>query len=333
MDSKRLESLLRVYCEKIVPHYVRAYTADNVRSTRRQNMQHQIALPTYAIGRPDVVAKKLWQRWQRGSDTAMVVQPLGDASSSRFLVQKSPDTLTLMLRDRIRCNLVPHGTTLPAFTHQLSPLDRHYIVDIKAGTCSCPDCRLNKMVCKHMFAIFHHSTTSPSPLPQPWRFEDLPASLVGRPSMIIDADVVPPERLERREGIMLPPWLQQLVGEESSEEASEESTEGPEASEEEEVMEEEPSPSAPRQRSPTSGDMEDKLHKIRGLYHSGDEDQRRELMASLDDIYKQHRPPMDDWSPPPPPFSSPNPPPPCLPHRRCSHHHHPPVPPLTQLCH
>ena len=94
MDRKRLESLLRVYCEKIVPHYVRAYTVDNVRSTQMQNQQYQIALPTYAIGRPDVVAKKLWQRWQRGSDTAMVVQPLGDPSSSRFLVQKWRNTST-----------------------------------------------------------------------------------------------------------------------------------------------------------------------------------------------------------------------------------------------
>ena len=44
-----------------------------------------------------------------------------------------------------------------------------------------------------------------------------------------------------------------------------------------------PSPSAPRQRSPTSGDLEDKLHKIRGLYYSGDEDKRREVLAGLDE--------------------------------------------------
>ena len=53
MDSKRLESLLRVYCEKIVPHYVRVYTADNVSSARRQRMHHQIALCTSAYQLPN----------------------------------------------------------------------------------------------------------------------------------------------------------------------------------------------------------------------------------------------------------------------------------------
>jgi hypothetical protein len=128
-----------------------------------------------------------------------------------------------------------------------------------------------------VFAIFHHSTTDPLPLPQPWRFEDLPDSLVRRPNMIIDTEVAPPERQEPRETALLPPWQQQLGVEEPAEVPS------GEGGEDGEEREEEPSSSTPRQRSPTSGDMEDKLHKIRGLYSAGDEDQRRELLACLDD--------------------------------------------------
>ena len=61
--------------------------------------------------------------------------------------------------------------------------DLYYVINIKRGTCSCPDCSRYHMVCKHLFAVFRQ-------FPQ-WSFSDLPTSFTGAAHMILDAHVTP----------------------------------------------------------------------------------------------------------------------------------------------
>ena len=61
--------------------------------------------------------------------------------------------------------------------------DLYYIINIKNGSCSCPDRCRRHMVCKHLFAVFRHH-------PQ-WSFSDLPTSFTGAATMILDAHVTP----------------------------------------------------------------------------------------------------------------------------------------------
>jgi hypothetical protein len=59
--------------------------------------------------------------------------------------------------------------------------DLYYVINIKEGTCSCPDCCRYHMVCKHLFAVFRQ-------FPQ-WSFSDLPTSFTGTAHMILDTHV------------------------------------------------------------------------------------------------------------------------------------------------
>ncbi len=61
--------------------------------------------------------------------------------------------------------------------------DLYYIINVKNGTCSCPDRSRNHMVCKHLFAVFRQ-------FPQ-WSFSSLPSSFTGAGIMILDAHVTP----------------------------------------------------------------------------------------------------------------------------------------------
>ena len=294
-----------MYVQRIVPHYVVSYKQDNLKSARMQHMQYQTPLPSWAVNRPDVIARKMWLRQQRGEDSTMVITPVGGSESSRFLVQKSDETLTIMLKDQMHLGHVPLSTTLAAFKDQLRisrVLELCYDVNIKAGTCSCPDCRQNLMVCKHMFGIIHHSQKANSPLPHPWSFEDLPVSLTQHAGVIIDPDVA---TTVQRQQAVLPGWM---MGEEDGNDEQDVI----ESATEEEEEEEEPSASPP-QRRPKNGDLDDAIAKIRTLYHDGGggDDQKRGILADLADIHKRRRLP-DEWTPSPPPEVPPPPPRPAI---------------------
>lgn len=79
------------------------------------------------------------------------------------------------------------------FLHLNDPKAEWYVVHLSRGFCTCPDQILNASVCKHMFACFAHCQDQPSNSsvgPKVWRFEDLPASLINAPHLIMDADIV-----------------------------------------------------------------------------------------------------------------------------------------------
>ncbi|MEW5314427.1 MAG: hypothetical protein WDW38_005928 [Sanguina aurantia] len=70
--------------------------------------------------------------------------------------------------------------SLADFVAELTDLERCYLVDITAGTCTCPDLRANRLVCKHIFFIFRMYEAE-------WEYSDLPASLTRTPRTLIDA--------------------------------------------------------------------------------------------------------------------------------------------------
>jgi hypothetical protein len=61
--------------------------------------------------------------------------------------------------------------------------DLYYVINVKNGTCSCPDRNRNHMVCKHLFAVFRQF--------KQWSFSSLPSSFTGAAIMILDAHVTP----------------------------------------------------------------------------------------------------------------------------------------------
>jgi len=188
-------------------------------------------------------------RQQRGEDSTMVITPVGGSESSCFLVQKSDETLTIMLKDRMHLGHIPLSTTLAAFKDQLRisrVLELCYDVNIKAGTCSCPDCRQN-----------------------PWSFEDLPVSLTQHAGVIIDPDVA---TTVQRQQAVLPGWM---MGEEDGNDEQDVI----ESATEEEEEEEEPSASPP-QRRPKNGDLDDAIAKIRTLQRVQHEEGSRTSQGS-----------------------------------------------------
>jgi hypothetical protein len=64
--------------------------------------------------------------------------------------------------------------------------DLFYQVDMKGGTCSCPDQRHNQLVCKHIWCILLNKDK----LLHTLEFEDLPERLRNAPHMVIDIRVV-----------------------------------------------------------------------------------------------------------------------------------------------
>lgn len=71
----------------------------------------------------------------------MVITPIGDTDSARFLVQKSDETLTVMLKDRLHLGLV----SLSSLTQLDTACRRHYRPrccphgpEWAAGTCHPP---------------------------------------------------------------------------------------------------------------------------------------------------------------------------------------------------
>ena len=126
-DKKRLESLLRTLCERILPSYLLAYVNDNLRSAIVHRKRHQIPLPSFAAGRPGNVVNQLIERQQRGM-ASVAITPLGDPSSSCFLVEKSNDTLGTMLKEGQRAGKISRDISLKSYKERLGQAERCYQV-------------------------------------------------------------------------------------------------------------------------------------------------------------------------------------------------------------
>jgi hypothetical protein len=101
-----------------------------------------------------------------------------------YLVAKSDDTLKQMHHDSMLVDDGGPNRVSISFEEYVGTLDRThscYLVNIPQGACSCPDNKLLRMPCKHMFMIFKHTR---------YAFSDLPESLVSSPSMTVDTSVV-----------------------------------------------------------------------------------------------------------------------------------------------
>ena len=139
-------------------------------------------------GRPMNVVAALQLRMAR-ADVMSCNWSAVDAEAGIYVVGKSDDTLKQMYYDNNASMNASMETNRPAATtctfaeyKQALPIEQsHYHVNVLGGTCSCPDNRLLRMPCKHMFMIFKHTTTT---------FSDLPQHLVSSPSMVIDPQVV-----------------------------------------------------------------------------------------------------------------------------------------------
>ena len=121
-------------------------------SVKWLGLARQEPLPAWAFGRPRPVVTTLLDRLAKGS-------------SGTFLITVADLNM---------------GAFLANFKGCLNESSLNYNVDIKAGTCSCPDQTQKRMVCKHIFAVLHHHSSHVS-------FQDLPFSLVGAPSLNLTA--------------------------------------------------------------------------------------------------------------------------------------------------
>ncbi len=146
-------------------------------------MTREQELPKWAEGRPAQVVAALLLRRQRALDMRPGYCALGEPNSGHYCVRKSDDTLDIMRRTAILTHTVEPGTSLEVYKATLN-VEEFYIVDIKNGTCSCPDCALNGMICKHIFTIIEDTNNS-------WAFDHLPKSLTAQPHLVIDYQCCP----------------------------------------------------------------------------------------------------------------------------------------------
>jgi hypothetical protein len=150
---------------------------------RQDQLSHQQPREAYCRGRPQNVVSALRLRSARADVmTCSLTEISGHVGC--YLVSKSDDTLKQMHHDSILVDDGGIDRASLSFEEYKSSLDRThscYFVNIADGVCSCPDNRLLRMPCKHMFMIFKHTE---------YTFSDLPESLVSSPSMIVDASVV-----------------------------------------------------------------------------------------------------------------------------------------------
>ena len=147
---------------------------------RQDQLSHRQAREAYCRGRPRNVVSALRLRSSRADVMACSLSEISGHAGC-YLVAKSEDTLKLMYYDDVIDAGGNAQATFEEYKSTLNYAQRCYCVNIPAGACSCPDNKLLRMPCKHMFMIFKYTQ---------YTFSDLPASLVSSPPMIIDADVV-----------------------------------------------------------------------------------------------------------------------------------------------
>ena len=250
-------------------------------------MVHEVDLPEWARGRPAVVVERLRLRQQRGSSMGTSIIPLGSTSPSEYLVLKSDPTLTVLLKEAQQAKAVPPGMSLDQFKQHLEQQqklgDLFYRVNIKSGTCTCPDCRLNRFVCKHMFAIFHYSAAMK--WAQQWSFSDLPPSLTQAPHMVIDGSMVQAAAEPVTEADA---WLERVV-----------TGEGDDVGGSGDEEDSDPLPQSCTHSNTTKRQWEDTLHLLKSLWHASP-GVREQLLAGMlqlhDRLSKVEQP--DGWDGP-----------------------------------
>lgn len=105
------------------------------------------------LDRPVNVVKELVRRYKDGSTMACVLEPV-NGQVGQYKVEKSHDTLERMYKDALLDgDIVAAECSFQEYLASLSDDSRHYIVDILAGTCSCPYMHLRQVPCKHMFMV------------------------------------------------------------------------------------------------------------------------------------------------------------------------------------
>jgi SWIM zinc finger len=147
---------------------------------RQDQLSHRRAREAFCKGRPKNVVAALQLRSSRADVMGCALTELPERPGS-FLVFKSDDTLRQMHHDD-SLDAVQADISFEQYKSNLPASQSCYHVNINAGQCSCPDNRLLRMPCKHMFMVFKHSTA--------YSFANLPQSLLQSQYMVIDADVV-----------------------------------------------------------------------------------------------------------------------------------------------
>lgn len=151
---------------------------------RHLKKDRMVPYPPYTEGRPSTVVLSLMERAEKARVEGGDLVPLEPLESSRFHVEKSAGTITKMWEadTRDKHSRVTRGMDVAAYRARVPQSELCYTVDIKMGTCSCPDNTLNHTVCKHMFLVLHSETNE-------WTWQHLPDSLTRHPRMILDASV------------------------------------------------------------------------------------------------------------------------------------------------
>jgi hypothetical protein len=184
--DNRMDSLLRVYCDKIAVGYDREYLHQNIKSLRFGALTRLVPLDNWCSGRPDNVVKELMQRRDSARNMRVLVQSVDCPELSKFWVSKSDLTILTMFHLAQKTGTTA-ATTVSDFKESLTRDMSMYHVDIIGGTCTCPDHLMNKLVCKHMFVILERIKNNGG-VSSMFSFEDISIKLTGLPRLVIDME-------------------------------------------------------------------------------------------------------------------------------------------------
>lgn len=115
-------------------------------------MVHEAPLPCWAA---DLTLPAIRMMHKREASSADVDVPDGQptAEDGVFVVKRSDNSLKAMYHHDLIDGVVDRGVCFADWRAQQPHNRLHYTVDIHAGSCTCPDYTLNRMACKHMFAL------------------------------------------------------------------------------------------------------------------------------------------------------------------------------------
>ena len=116
MDRKRMESLMKTLVEKAQPYFERKYRQNTLRDALYLLGSHQVAIPSELMGMTRVMIERHKDRMARGR-AAMIITP---CEQGWFLVQKSDQTLELMMKECKRSQMVMSTCALDSFKGMLS---------------------------------------------------------------------------------------------------------------------------------------------------------------------------------------------------------------------
>lgn len=169
--DRRVDSLLRLFKETIMPHFDREYLrAQYAASNPSVRLEKQYPQVLTSIARPPRVLKHLQQRLIDSQSITAAATEKQDYTVQGGVVylEKSHTTLKSQYDAAIEGKELAATVTFGQYKSMLSTADLAlcYRVDVLNGECSCEDWRQRQLVCKHLFAALALTGKDFSSLPR-----------------------------------------------------------------------------------------------------------------------------------------------------------------------